>query len=43
MPIYQTARYQVQPAAVDDVRKAIEEFVGGPVLFTDYNLVATNT
>jgi quinol monooxygenase YgiN len=27
MPIYQTAHYQVQPTAVDEVRAAIEEFV----------------
>ena len=101
MPIYQIAHYQVKPAAVDKVRKAIEEFVayvathepgtrmytawqqkddptkfvhlfifadeaaqathsgsdavrqfesvygpelaGGPVVFTDYELVAANT
>jgi hypothetical protein len=28
MPIYQTAHYQVQPAAVDEIKHAIEEFVG---------------
>jgi quinol monooxygenase YgiN len=28
MPIYQTAHYQVQAAAVDKVKAAIEEFVG---------------
>jgi len=28
MPIYQTAHYQVTPAAVDAVKAAIEEFVG---------------
>ncbi len=27
MPIYQTAHYEVQPDAVDDVVRAIEEFV----------------
>jgi quinol monooxygenase YgiN len=27
MPIYQTARYQVNPAAVANVKTAIEEFV----------------
>jgi quinol monooxygenase YgiN len=27
VPIYQTAHYQVQKAAVDDVKRAIEEFV----------------
>jgi quinol monooxygenase YgiN len=27
MPIYQTAHYQVQRAAVDDVKRAIEEFI----------------
>jgi quinol monooxygenase YgiN len=100
MPIYQTAHYEVQPAAVDKVKEAIVEFidyvrqhepgtrlysswqqqdhpqrfvhlfifedeaahvahgqseavrrfeavyrpelVGGPVVFTDYDLVATN-
>lgn len=28
MPIYQTAHYQVNPAAVDKVKTAIEQFVG---------------
>jgi quinol monooxygenase YgiN len=27
MPIYQLAQYQVKPAAVDKVKRAIEEFV----------------
>jgi len=27
MPIYQTAQYQVKPAAVDKVKRAVEEFV----------------
>jgi quinol monooxygenase YgiN len=27
VPIYQTAEYQVKPAAVDKVKRAIEEFV----------------
>jgi quinol monooxygenase YgiN len=27
MPIYQTAHYQVERTALDDVRKAIEQFV----------------
>jgi quinol monooxygenase YgiN len=28
MPIYQTAHYQVQPDAVEEIKHAIEDFVG---------------